>query len=498
MKRKHIFRALAVAAACVLSLNAQAVTKLEGATANTLQVSESGAGHFLIVPYFTTQSGNALLLSLINMDEVNGKAVKLRFRSARNADTLFDFQVFLAPGDMWTGNVSQNGNGLSYLTTSDASCSKPGRASINATPFKTGRLNPKASAAARADETREGYIEIVTMADIPPSSSGLFPLITLENEIPGCEFATSSALWSALDVNKTGLADYAAMGMQPPSTGLTANWTIMNVPKALSWSGAAFALEARRDGRAARGNLAYFPQSTSILSNVGTYTADPLFAASSLRLVGRMNDLPDISTPYVAGVSNPSQQAKALTSLLEVPTVSNEFWTDAGIAAETEWLFSMPTRRFIVGIDYSAEGMLDPVVNSALGATEDSSWISMPSDWTACLDEPSRTVRDRSGVRPDSVETQEIRINFLCGATTLYPVRSHPDTDGGVLSSSSAPGNVRTVDVTNGWMSLRHGGWTGNGMPVIGQAFVRAFNPNVAPGTAGNFSVTWPHRLLKN
>ena len=211
MKRKPIFRALAVAAACALGFNAQAVTKLEGATANTLQVSESGAGHFLIVPYFTTQSGNALLLSLINMDEVNGKAVKLRFRSARNADTLFDFQVFLAPGDMWTANVSQNGNGLSYLTTSDASCSKPGRASINATPFKTARLNPKSSAAARADETREGYIEIVTMADIPPSSSGLYPLITLENEIPGCEFATGSALWSALDVNKTGLADYAAM-----------------------------------------------------------------------------------------------------------------------------------------------------------------------------------------------------------------------------------------------------------------------------------------------
>ena len=122
--------ALAAAVACAVGFNAQAVVKLEGATANTLQVSESGAGHFLVVPYFTTQSGNALLLSLINMDEFNGKAVKLRFRSARNADTLYDFQVFLAPGDMWTANVSQNGAGLSYLTTTDASCTKPAKSVI--------------------------------------------------------------------------------------------------------------------------------------------------------------------------------------------------------------------------------------------------------------------------------------------------------------------------------------------------------------------------------
>ncbi|QIL83285.1 hypothetical protein G7047_27585 [Diaphorobacter sp. HDW4A] len=117
MMKKSIF-ALAVATVCAWSgMDAQAVVKLEGAMANGLQISESGVGHFLIVPYFTTQSGNAMLLSLINMDEVNGKAVKLRFRSARNADTLFDFQVFLAPGDMWTANVSQNGAGLSFLTT---------------------------------------------------------------------------------------------------------------------------------------------------------------------------------------------------------------------------------------------------------------------------------------------------------------------------------------------------------------------------------------------
>ncbi|QIL83286.1 hypothetical protein G7047_27590 [Diaphorobacter sp. HDW4A] len=47
-------------------------------------------------------------------------------------------------------------------------------------------------------------------------------------------------------------------------------------------------------------------------------------------------------------------------------------------------------------------------------------------------------------------------------------------------------------------MKVKIWGGQGNGMPLVGQAFVRAFNPNVSPGTAGNFSVSWPHRLFRD
>ncbi|QIL71480.1 hypothetical protein G7048_14625 [Diaphorobacter sp. HDW4B] len=490
--------ALAAVAACTLGFNAQAVVKLEGATANALEVSESGAGHFLVVPYFTTQSGNALLFSLVNMDEVNGKAVKMRFRSARNADTLFDFQVFLAPGDMWTANVSQNSAGLSFLTTADTSCTKPAKSSLNSTPFQTERLNSKRTAAARADETREGYIEIVTMADIPPSDKGLYPLIAANAGTARCANASGNATWTALDSNRAGLSDYVALGMQPPSSGLTANWTIINVPKALSWSGSAFALEARKGGVAALGNLAYFPQVSTTLSNAGTYSADPLFASAKPRLAAKMSELPDISTPYVSATTDPNQQAKALTSLLEVTTVANEFWTDAGIVAATDWLFSMPTRRFMLGVDYSAGSSAALVYNSAMGVSQDTLSLSYWDGESVCDIEPVRSVRDRNGVKSTWADTKEARFNFLCGATSLYSLRSIANKDSGVLGSSVGDGSERSIDISNGWMATSLESLDGKGLPVIGQAFVRAFNPSVAPGTAGNFSVTWPHRLLKN
>ena len=514
MKRKHFVRALAVAAACALGFNAQAVTKLEGATANTLQVSESGAGHFLIVPYFTTQSGNALLLSLINMDEVNGKAVKLRFRSARNADTLFDFQVFLAPGDMWTGNVSQNGNGLSYLTTSDASCSKPAKSVINATAFQTGRLDQNITAEERARETREGYVEIVTMADIPPSASGLFPLIDLNDGVARCSNLASNTAWTALDMNRAGLSDYTALGMQPPSSGLTANWTIMNVPRALSWSGSALAIEARSNGKAALGHLAVFPQSTASVSSASTYSADPLFAGTSAAVVARMTDLPDISTPYLVGVSQANQQAAQLADLLAVRTVKNEFWTEPSIDAATDWVFSMPTRRFAVGQQYATartEGrwlVNKQVDRYFVDADAAESWPTsqMSSDPLTfphgyCQIEPERSINDREtrySANPAWSELLMLHVDFLCNAASVRNVDSPFSNSVGALHPGTRASLERGVLVANGWMKLDIWGGQGNGIPLVGHAFVRASNPNATPGVAGNYSVVWPHRLFKD
>lgn len=504
--------ALAVAAACVMGVDAQAAVKLEGATATAFQVSESGAGHFLVVPYFSTQSGNALLLSLINMDEVNGKAVKLRFRSAGNADALFDFQVFLAPGDMWTANVSQNAEGLSFLTTEDASCTKPAKSVINATPFQTARLNPQATAAARAGETREGYIEIVTMADIPPSSQGVYPVIDLNNGFARCANTSSNTAWSSLDTNWSTQSEYAALGLQPPSTGLTANWTIINVPNALTWSGLALALEARKDGKAALGNVAYFPQTLTKAAAPSAYSADPLFAGITPFVDVRLNDLPDISTPYLAGLSRANTQAAQLADLLAVKAVANEFWTEPSIDAATDWVFSMPTRRFAVGRQYgSAQVQPKWVVNKQMDrhfAAENAPDVwsgsttfddnSVPTGY--CQLEPDRSVNDRETRYASDSSWSElaiVRADFLCHAVNVQDIDSPFGLSKGVLQTGQ-PASGRAVGVANGWMRLSVPGAQGNGVPLMGQAYVRARNANVTPGTEGNFSLTWPHRLFKD
>ena len=65
-------------------------------TATTLERSEGGAGHILVVPYFTSQNDNMSVFHVVNTDTVNGKALKVRFRGAANSDDILDFTVFLS------------------------------------------------------------------------------------------------------------------------------------------------------------------------------------------------------------------------------------------------------------------------------------------------------------------------------------------------------------------------------------------------------------------
>lgn len=150
-----------------------------GATAGTdLQLSKSGTGHMAVVPYFTTQEGNSTLLSIVNTDAVHGKAVKVRFLVAQPTRTTCLTSRFSCRLTTWTANISKNADGLSYLTTTDSSCTKPAKATLNSTPFITTRLDPNAMPDARAAGTREGYVEIFNMADITNTAADdLYDLI---------------------------------------------------------------------------------------------------------------------------------------------------------------------------------------------------------------------------------------------------------------------------------------------------------------------------------
>jgi hypothetical protein len=139
---------------------------LSGSTVSTVNASEtvydSGIGHQLILPYFSTQSGNATLINLTNTDQTNGKAVKVRFRSGVDSDSIFDFQVFLSPGDVWSAAITQGADGRAQMSTTDKSCTLP--ANVNQS-FVTTRLasytGPDAEVHDINEQTREGYVEVI-------------------------------------------------------------------------------------------------------------------------------------------------------------------------------------------------------------------------------------------------------------------------------------------------------------------------------------------------
>ncbi len=412
---------------------AAAVFGLGAVGAHALTVQPGGVGDVLIVPYFSTQADNATLLNITNTDLKSGKAVKVRFRGAANSDDVFDFQVFLSPGDVWTANISKGADGLSRLTTSDKSCTKPSAAVLNATPFITSRLDQRLTGDALAAGTREGYIEIIGMADIPkdstvttgraqdwapdagnttaPQTSGLamttFPPVTAAdrinplwtaikhvNGVAPCAGTAFTALDStdAFNLTNTKAAlswvpagtaggPAAQYGMTPSTGGLMADWSIVNVVNAAAWGGQAVALTATSTDRSLAltdMNVVYSPQ---IGVGTGTaiakeWSADPLFLkADANTLVYNMTsqnyvapagvapvfasgyyDLPDLSTSLVGAkgaVANALQVQKTTDALALRTGIINEYATESEINGATDWVFSMPTRRYSVAMAYS-------------------------------------------------------------------------------------------------------------------------------------------------
>ncbi len=557
---------------------AQAMTAapLSGSTANSfLSMNKDGVGHMLLVPYFTAQADNNTLINITNTDTVNGKAVKVRFRGAANSDDVFDFQVFLSPGDVYAFSVGKDADGNAKFTTADNSCTKPAKSVLNTTPFVTSRLDTALTGDALKNQAREGYVEIFNMADIPRKEIGttaddhpyqylnlfagsntagddtddddtnnLYTAIKHVSKIAPC----SGTAWTNLDTrNPADPAAARVLGMLPPSTGLMANWTVVNVVGAAAWSGAAPAIQAVNGGiffadSAVLGNVVYWPQTaTSVGSSVTSFTADPLFRADAQRVYDVLNntriagvvpaivaayyDLPDMSTPYSAAAAAdatmpavgqfPFVQARNLTETMASTSITNEFLTDAAIGATTDWVFSMPTRRYSVALNYAATGSDDgrrfsELVNDGVDAAVDangsiSQGYFIPVSTTVsnrqiCVYNVGFTPRDREESTVTSTTDVVISpstpgaVTAFCGEASILSVNN-----GGSGTSGALKGNVAvkdlTVPYTDGWMlvSTPAGGAVRQGpagLPVIGSAFVKAL------GNAGGqtFGAAWPHR----
>lgn len=256
--------------------------------------------------------------------------------------------MFLSPGDVWAASVAKGTDGYPVLKTSDKSCTLPHGVGTGAgTKFLPLRVNSKLTGDALANELREGYAEVLNMADIPPNAatdsiaSGVFHV---DGVPPDCTVVDNLANW---DTRLTA-----------PSTGLFANWTIINVPKTTTWSGDAYALEGRVNGTLVDGlgKNVYFQQSSLSLADANvaasSYTSDPLIISGGI--VGALYDLPDLSTPYFTGVTDPVVERNNLSNALATAQAAAEYYTDANYGAATNWVVSTPTRRYYAAVAYGA------------------------------------------------------------------------------------------------------------------------------------------------
>lgn len=544
--------------------------------ADELRVNTDGIGHILLVPYYSTQNNNDTYINITNTDTRMGKAVKVRFRAASNSDDVFDFTVLMSPGDNFSFAITQGANGLPRLVTNDKTCTLPLDVKQS---FVTARLDSALTDDEKAFQTREGYVEILNMADIPPTiaySAADPTTLTLFNSIKhvsGVPRDCNSAAVNALGTFTTGYGDRAAAfngdgvydprlagigaattalrrGLDVPTTGLMANWTVINVPGSSSFSGAAVAVAAveAATSQYGYGNVVFFPQtSTPVdIANAEVWTSDPLLRGGTTNnnalptmtvaapVEAAAYDFPDLSTPYLSGVLGAlangeatRSQAVVLSNALAVQAVTNEFVTDPNILAQTDWIFSMPTRRYNVAYDYEyvsptgARGrrlFTDLEFDDGDGAIAGNTNFYTPTNTAVVskqicvldisLSSPASLANRYSGAttadREERFVTQPTEFVIspgtpaapltFCGEVSVLSFNAAGEAS--VLGAQIARKDV-TVPYADGWVRIATPGLGGNGLPIIGAATMNLYNGASAEGTASNYGLTFPHRSVR-
>ncbi|RRD41166.1 hypothetical protein EII18_10480 [Comamonadaceae bacterium OH3737_COT-264] len=471
--------------------------------ATEFRVNDGGIGHVLLNPYYTVQGSRNTLLNIVNTDTKNGKAVKVRFRGARNSDDVFDFYVFLSPGDVWRSRVYRKGE-QTYLESNDTSCTLPSLDVIKDTPFKTVRVFNGAES-----EVREGYVELLTAADVPPGSA-LFK--TIKHDLITGKVACSLPQLIDSTVRLTDLATARKNGLDFPTAGLIGHWAIVDVSKNTAVSGNTTALVATdAAGTYGAGSIVVAPQDATIAPLAWTDVASPILGTTDPLLtqgsVQAQNfDFPDLSTPYVKYASTAARtpaghQANELSAALAANKIVNEFSTGMGVDLKTDWVFSMPTRRYGVAIDYAANAAVQNPESAFFQLVGKNSRAgNVRFEVENSIPHLSITLNGAyfdNNERHLQPEVSPARIQRLAGEVNVLTFNGNPADS--VLGAQIAAQRVNPVlgkeSIAEGWaaVSLENSVAVANGyrsgLPVIGYASFTA--------GAAALGFTWPHRYSR-
>ena len=300
--------------------------------ASAVNLNPDGLGQVLLYPYYTVNSGQQTMLSVVNTTAV-GKAVKVRFLEGYNSREVLDFNLFLSKFDVWTATIFSlsdagiSGDGAAIFTT-DKSCTAPaftqGTLSNGAGYqqfFNFAYNNPTDTGPTGDDRTREGHFEIISMADIVPASV-LSGKITHVNSVPpGC--LTAEAQFEA---TQAGVTDTV-----PPTGGLFGAASIVDVPHGKYFTFNADAVDGFTAVKLINNTGSLFPNLANV-NDAGGATATALV----------FNNGALVTATYPAG------DIDAVSALFDASNVYNQYQHAANGSIGSDWVVNMPTKRFYV------------------------------------------------------------------------------------------------------------------------------------------------------
>ncbi len=344
---------------------------------HALNINPDGLGQALLFPYYTVNGGRSTLISIANPTRF-GKALKVRFLERYNGREVLDFNLYLAPNDIWTGALSADGaNDAPTLTTHDDSCTVPAIASstggTGALPFSSaGYTN---TALAEHDDAgpntqsraREGHFEVIEMGIVRNSDedgrrNSLSAISRNEHGVRNCQ--------QILDAWNPSSADPY---WRPPS----AVGEIDIIAPTVANGGGGLS------GLAAMVNFANGTQLTYAADAIEGFSVSVLHAAPGLRSKPQLSDanFPTASgaTAYFSddGVlrtaSYPPERAiDAVSVLFTMARIHNEYVAvhdgNGAPVLASEWILTFPTKRFYVDPELT-EQPLPPFPNRYAAAS---------------------------------------------------------------------------------------------------------------------------------
>jgi len=343
------FKTKSLSAAVVAGLAA-----LTAGTAGAVNLSPDGTGQVLLYPYYTVRNNFVTSVSVVNTSQVQTKAVKVRIIEGKNSAEVLDFNVYLSPRDMWSGSISQTTDGA-RITTTDSSCAIPtvpaaGQPFTNlyymgaaVTPNNEQRYDGGGTS---LDRTREGYIEMIEMGVVEPSYVPT-PLATGANTktlvslVKHLEATNAPSGCAAIQVN--GLHNTAAIGgpittavqtsgITTPLGGLAGSGIIIDVSNGTEFVYNPVVLQNFRG----TGTPAIYTDSGSTQPNLNQ--ASPATSVVFNPTTGAV--LTDVFSPVT------NLPVDAVSAVLMASTVLNEYEVGDDISARTDWVITMPTKRF--------------------------------------------------------------------------------------------------------------------------------------------------------
>jgi hypothetical protein len=507
--------------------------------AHAVYLNPHGFGQVLVYPYYTANGNNATLLSIFNSTD-KGKALKVRFHEGYDGRDVLDFNVYLGPHDAWVGGVGRQGDGpdaLARLITTDDSCTVPAFAplpgvgpaarSLDFTDanyagsvLATGTTGNADGGPLSPGRTREGHFDVFEMGEVTDATRGsLTAIAPADGSAPDC--AQIVAAWS------TGgyWSEDPATDLAPPTGGIYGTEAVIDVAQGTFFS----VVPESIDGFSA--TIQHTPPAATAPDLDTASKSGSGMVAAFVALGGQMVEL-DYTNPV-----------DAISALFMADALYNEFNTNPGIDALSDWIVTAPTKRYYVDPAYIGNTVGAPAappfeqgfLKSLVAGAPNGGFSSFPyacvgisateydrsgagrllavvtpngpqqnTQVTPCLETSILTFSTQSvpglygvnAVLPLSALGSELTngedpYGLVFNDTGLTPVNqpisegtlrldlAH-DLDGNIIESH------RLTPATNGDVLI--------GLPVIGLAVENYVNANVTPGVLANYSGVYPHR----